>query len=83
MIAILDIDECLTYGQCSQGCVNFKGGHKCTCQPGYELEPDHKTCRAKGRSIDGGDSDSGDGDDSDSGDDDDHGNDGNDNNNNK
>ena len=45
---VSDIDECKVYRMCSQDCQNTKGSYKCVCKPGYQLEPDKKTCKAKG-----------------------------------
>ena len=45
---VSDIDECKVYGMCSQDCQNTKGSYKCLCKAGYQLEPDKKTCKAKG-----------------------------------
>ena len=43
-----DINECNIYGTCHQSCTNEKGSYKCSCAEGFQLEPDHKTCRATG-----------------------------------
>ncbi|KAM9168366.1 very low-density lipoprotein receptor-like [Mergus octosetaceus] len=34
-----DIDECQNPGICSQICINLKGGYKCECSRGYEMNP--------------------------------------------
>ncbi|ALC48067.1 CG31999, partial [Drosophila busckii] len=40
-----DVDECQTIpGLCQQKCVNFWGGYRCTCNPGYQLSRDNRTC---------------------------------------
>lgn len=50
LVSILpDINECEIPGMCSQGCYNTKGSFKCSCIEGYELDPDGRKCRAKGR----------------------------------
>ena len=44
----LDIDECATNRhQCSQVCVNTRGGHRCACNPGYNLARDGRSCYRK------------------------------------
>ncbi|XP_031628154.1 putative vitellogenin receptor isoform X2 [Contarinia nasturtii] len=39
-----DVNECLEFGKCSQGCVNTFGSFKCACAPGFRLERDNRTC---------------------------------------
>uniref|UniRef100_A0A182JP89 Uncharacterized protein n=1 Tax=Anopheles christyi TaxID=43041 RepID=A0A182JP89_9DIPT len=42
-----DLNECQTAdnGGCSQSCLNFEGGYRCSCYEGYELvESDRRTC---------------------------------------
>uniref|UniRef100_A0A8C3B7D1 EGF-like domain-containing protein n=1 Tax=Cairina moschata TaxID=8855 RepID=A0A8C3B7D1_CAIMO len=34
-----DIDECQNPGICSQICINLKGGYKCECSHGYQMDP--------------------------------------------
>lgn len=43
----LDVNECDTYGSCSQMCVNTEGSYTCSCVEGYVLQPDNKSCKAK------------------------------------
>lgn len=45
-----DVDECrrLSGRPCSQTCINTEGSYRCTCHPGYLLEPDGHTCKATG-----------------------------------
>lgn len=43
-----DINECHTFGICSQGCFNTNGSYKCQCATGFELEKDSRTCGIKG-----------------------------------
>lgn len=42
-----DIDECDEPDVCSQICINTRGGYKCECHPGYQIEK-HYYCRASG-----------------------------------
>ncbi|XP_053949774.1 putative vitellogenin receptor isoform X2 [Anastrepha ludens] len=47
--ACRDVDECLEmYGLCSQGCMNTRGSYRCTCNEGYTLKDDNRTCEAHG-----------------------------------
>ena len=51
MSCVADINECNTYGICSQDCVNTKGSYRCTCRDGYVLDhlhgtSEHGTCKA-------------------------------------
>lgn len=41
-----EVDECSwpDHGGCEQRCVNTLGSYKCTCDPGYELAANKKTC---------------------------------------
>ena len=41
-----DVDECQTFGQCSQRCINHPGNFECRCEEGYEMVD--KVCRARG-----------------------------------
>ena len=44
---VLDVNECERPGYCSQLCHNLEGSFKCSCRPGFMLDPlDHVTCRA-------------------------------------
>lgn len=45
-----DIDECAS-GQCGQLCVNTIGSFICSCNPGYTLDNDGKTCNGNIRII--------------------------------
>ncbi|EPY76557.1 tolloid-like protein [Camelus ferus] len=42
-------DECAKpdRGGCEQRCVNTLGSYQCSCEPGYELGPDKRTCEDK------------------------------------
>lgn len=45
----LDIDECQTFGVCSQQCVNTRGSYKCSCDQGYVSDGvDGRDCKAEG-----------------------------------
>ena len=45
----MDIDECQTFGACSQQCVNTRGSYKCLCDQGYVSDGvDGKDCKAEG-----------------------------------
>jgi Calcium-binding EGF domain len=44
---LADIDECKIYGTCSQRCHNWQGGYACSCESGYVLAADEKTCFAE------------------------------------
>lgn len=43
-----DINECMNPGICSQICVNLKGGYKCECHNGYQMDPATGVCKAVG-----------------------------------
>ena len=49
ILCVLDINECLISGTCSQRCDNIRGGYKCSCLEGYTLDPKGRYCRAGGR----------------------------------
>jgi len=40
-----DVNECETYGRCSQVCANTEGSHRCSCKEGYHMD-DEGVCRA-------------------------------------
>ncbi|XP_069638951.1 pro-epidermal growth factor isoform X5 [Haliaeetus albicilla] len=44
--ACIDIDECLEggLGTCGQTCINVPGSYICSCQPGYTLDIDKRSC---------------------------------------
>lgn len=44
-----DINECLEYDICSQGCINTVGSYRCTCIPKFKLTNDRQTCRVTGK----------------------------------
>ena len=47
-----DIDECQEHnGGCSQHCHNLVGGYQCTCDHGWSLSGDSKTCFGKCKMI--------------------------------
>lgn len=41
-----DINECLEFGTCSQGCVNTNGSYYCKCVNKFRLKNDNKTCKS-------------------------------------
>ena len=44
----LDINECLTSnGGCAQNCANTIGSFTCSCNSGYSLNTDNRTCAGK------------------------------------
>lgn len=43
-----DIDEC-RYGYCQQLCANVPGSYSCTCNPGFTLNDDGRSCQGRGR----------------------------------
>eukprot|EP00079_Xenopus_tropicalis_P012610 XP_002939758.2 PREDICTED: prolow-density lipoprotein receptor-related protein 1 [Xenopus tropicalis] len=45
--ACKDINECLTFGTCSQICNNTKGSHMCTCAKNFIKSTNH-SCKADG-----------------------------------
>lgn len=45
-----DVNECLNPGICSQICINLKGGYKCECHNGYQMDPTSGVCKAVGKS---------------------------------
>lgn len=46
-----DINECTNPGICSQICINLKGGFKCECHNGYQMDPTTGVCKAVGEST--------------------------------
>lgn len=46
---LTEMDECSLpdNGGCEQHCENTLGSYKCTCEPGYELTADKKSCEGK------------------------------------
>ena len=44
----LDIDECAANTDgCEQVCLDTPGSYTCSCQPGYILNRDSRTCTGK------------------------------------
>ena len=39
----LDVNECLS-SPCGQTCTNTAGSYQCSCNDGYELDDDGRTC---------------------------------------
>lgn len=48
LLACEDIDECRNPGICSQICINLKGGFKCECHNGYQMDGTTGVCKAIG-----------------------------------
>lgn len=47
-----DVDECLLPGVCLNGrCVNLDGTYRCTCNHGYQVTSDSKSCEGLQRII--------------------------------
>ena len=47
-----DFDECTENpGVCSQFCTDLKTGYVCTCDDGFTLEMDNRTCKAKSKFL--------------------------------
>ena len=47
-ICTADLDECaLGLHNCSGGCTNTRGGHRCTCPDGYRVQPFVNSCEGK------------------------------------
>ena len=42
---ISDVDECDGYDDCHQNCTNTEGSYYCSCNIGFVLEADNRTCR--------------------------------------
>ena len=42
-LQLIDIDECLS-SPCNHTCTNTAGGFQCSCNDGYELDDDRRTC---------------------------------------
>ncbi|XP_065832092.1 low-density lipoprotein receptor-like isoform X2 [Oscarella lobularis] len=42
-----DIDECASFGYCQQHCSNSEGSFKCSCDSGYILRPDQRSCKSE------------------------------------
>ena len=48
----VDLDECQTFGLCSQRCVNTRGSYKCQCDHGYiSVGLDGIDCKALGEFL--------------------------------
>ena len=47
-----DIDECIEgSANCDQDCTNTIGSYMCSCNPGYHLASDGRTCNGKSVSV--------------------------------
>ena len=48
---ISDIQECaIDNGGCDHNCTNVAGSYNCSCNPGFQLQADGKTCLQSGTS---------------------------------
>lgn len=47
----IDVNECDNYGTCDQKCINNAGSYTCSCQSGYNLDDDKKTCKVEGKFL--------------------------------
>ena len=43
-IILTDINECNGDHNCDHNCDNVNGSYVCSCDPGYELQSDNRTC---------------------------------------
>ena len=49
---LLDIDECsVNKGGCQHNCINTPGSFVCTCDDGYYLDANKKSCQGKDAST--------------------------------
>lgn len=49
---LLDIDECsVNKGGCQHNCINTPGSFVCTCDDGYYLDANKKSCQGKDASV--------------------------------
>lgn len=47
MLLLKDIDECQDPSTCDHNCTNKKGSFTCSCDVGYRLGNDGKSCTGK------------------------------------
>ena len=49
MVSFEDVDECAEpdQGGCEFQCSNYEGGYYCSCDVGYRLMDDDKSCEGK------------------------------------
>ena len=40
----VDVNECEGYNGCHQSCTNTEGSYYCSCDTGFSLAADNKTC---------------------------------------
>lgn len=45
------VDYCTRHLKCSQRCEQFKTTVKCSCYPGWRLNPDGESCHSTGTSV--------------------------------
>lgn len=47
MHLLIDVNECLNTSTCDYNCTNKKGSFTCSCDVGYRLGNDGKSCTGK------------------------------------
>ena len=45
MCTTVDINECEGYNDCHQNCTNTDGSYYCSCDTGFVLAVDNRTCQ--------------------------------------
>lgn len=46
---LIDVNECMVFGTCSQHCHNLKGSYRCECEKNYKER--NNSCIAKGNAV--------------------------------
>ena len=44
LLLLKDVNECNGDHECDHSCANLDGSYTCSCDPGYELQSDHRSC---------------------------------------